>query len=142
MYRYKNPKFLAKSRKSKQVKMALISMICSIALSITCLVGTTWAWFETSYQMGSSTIRIATFAVAVSMEKGDQEIEGQESDHENLVATDQYTYELKEIGIYKVNLVNNGEIPGYCTVQLKTATEETIEYIRKLEETKDSLNRI
>ena len=109
----KKQTFMAQTQADKQLRRALISMIASIVLCLGCLIGTTWAWFETSITNEGNVITIAEMQVSVTMHKGEA------SEYKNLVATDQYTYELDEVGTYSIVLINTGDIPGYCTIRLK-----------------------
>lgn len=118
----KKQTFMAQTQADKQLRRALISMIASIVLCMGCLIGTTWAWFETSITNEGNVITIAEMQVSVTMHKGET------SEYKNLVATDQYTYELDEVGTYSIVLINTGDIPGYCTIRLKDVTGETEEF--------------
>lgn len=107
-----NPKYLKESPEDKQMRMVLISMISSILLCITCLVGTTWAWFQTSFTSAGNSISIGELTVAVALIRGDQ------ADREELDPSSQYGYQLKDVGTYSVTLINTGSIPGFCTIVL------------------------
>ena len=107
-----NPKYLKESPEDKQMRMVLISMISSIMVCITCLVGTTWAWFHTSITSAGDSINIGELSVAVAMIRGDQ------SDREELSPSSQYTYRLEDVGTYSISLINSGSIPGFCTIVL------------------------
>lgn len=97
-------------------------MIGSIFLCVFCLVGSTWAWFETTITSTDNVITIGEMTVAVSLSKG-----GTDSEH-NLTPSSQYTYKLEDIGTYKITLSNNGNISGYCTLRLTDATGATEEF--------------
>ena len=107
-----NPKYLKESPEDKQMRMVLISMISSIMVCITCLVGTTWAWFHTSITSAGDSINIGELSVAVAMIRGDQ------SDREEVTPSSQYTYRLEDVGTYSISLINSGSIPGFCTIVL------------------------
>ena len=107
-----NPKYLKESPEDKQMRMVLISMISSILLCITCLVGTTWAWFHTSITSAGDSINIGEMTVAVALIRGDQ------ADREELDPSSQYSYQLKDVGTYSISLINSGSIPGFCTIVL------------------------
>ena len=107
-----NPKYLKESPEDKQIRMVLISMISSILLCVACLVGTTWAWFQTSFTSAGNSISIGELTVAVALIRGDQ------ADREELDPSSQYGYQLKDVGTYSVTLINTGSIPGFCTIVL------------------------
>lgn len=107
-----NPKYLKESPEDKQMRMVLISMISSIMVCITCLVGTTWAWFHTSITSAGNSIHIGELSVAVALIRGDQ------ADREELTPSSQYTYRLEDVGTYSISLINSGSIPGFCTIVL------------------------
>lgn len=106
------PRYLKESPEDKQIRMVLISMIASICLCMTCLVGTTWAWFAASIVTEGNAINIGELEVAVALIRGDQ------ADRESITPSDQYTYELDEVGTYSITLINSGSISGFCTVVL------------------------
>ena len=107
-----NPKYLKESPEDKQIRMVLISMISSILLCVACLVGTTWAWFQTSFTSAGNSISIGELTVAVALIRGDQ------ANREELDPSSQYGYQLKDVGTYSVTLINTGSIPGFCTIVL------------------------
>lgn len=116
------PKYLKETPEDKHFRHILISMIGSIFLCVFCLVGSTWAWFETTITSTDNVITIGEMTVAVSLSKG-----GTDSEH-NLTPSSQYTYKLEDIGTYKITLSNNGNISGYCTLRLTDATGATEEF--------------
>lgn len=112
----KKHKYLHETPEDKQLRQMLISMIGSVFLCIFCLVGTTWAYFETSFTSAESVLSVAEMKVLVSTTKGGTSTES------NLMPTDRHTYMLEEIGTYTIELTNTGNIEGYCVITLADAT--------------------
>lgn len=117
-----DPKFLKETPEDKQFRQVLISLIGSIFLCIFCLVGTTWAWFETTITSTNNVITIGEMSVSVSLSKGGQ------SSQSDLTPSNQYTYRLEDVGTYTIVLTNNGNIAGYCSLRLTDATGATEEF--------------
>lgn len=105
-------KYLKESPEDKQLRMVLISIIGSIFLCMTCLVGTTWAYFQTTLTIEDNVLTIGKLEVAVALVRGDQ------AQREMIEPSGQYTYELDEIGTYSITLINSGSFSGFCTVKL------------------------
>lgn len=111
----KKHKYLTESPEDKQIRMVLISTLASIFLCIVCLVGTTWAWFQTTITSTKNTIQIGKMEVAVAMIRGDQ------SRRSYVQPSGQLTYELDTIGTYSISLLNTGNIHGFCSIILTDA---------------------
>lgn len=52
----------------KHLRRVLISSICSILLCMSCLVGTTWAWFTVSIENKDNVIRVGRPEVTVTID--------------------------------------------------------------------------
>lgn len=106
------PKYLKETPEDKQFRMVLVTMIGSIFLCMACLIGTTWAFFQTTITSADNVIEIGKLEVAVALIRGDQ------ADRESIDPSGQYTYKLDEVGTYSISLINSGSIPGFCTIKL------------------------
>lgn len=113
------PKYLKETPEDKQLRMVLMSLIGSIFLCIVCLVGTTWAWFQTTITSEENVINIGKLEVAVALIRGDQ------AQRESIDPSGQYTYLLEDVGTYSISLINSGSIPGFCTIRLTDALSNT-----------------
>ena len=111
----RKPKYLHETPEDKQLRTVLISMVGSIFLCMACLIGTTWAWFQTSITSPGSVINVGNLEVAVALIRGDQ------ADRDQITPSGQYTYKLTEVGTYSISLINSGSISGFCTVTLTDA---------------------
>lgn len=109
------PKYLVETKADKQLRQVLISLIASIVLCMGCLVGSTWAWFQTTITSEGNTITIGEMKVSVSLDKGEK------GSRSTLTPSGKYEYELDEVGTYNILLMNTGDIPGYCTIRLTDA---------------------
>lgn len=105
-------KYLAETQADKQLRRVLLSLIGSIVLCMTCLIGSTWAWFQTTITSEGNVITIGQLQVSVELSKGEL------ASRSAVMPSDKYTYELEEVGTYKIILMNTGDIPGYCTITL------------------------
>lgn len=97
----------------------LISMIASIFLCVFCLVGSTWALFETSFTSVDSTLSIGEMEIEIISTKGGSSVK------DLLIPTEPNTYVLREVGTYTIVLHNTGNIPGYCTITLTDAYDDS-----------------
>lgn len=97
----------------KQLRRVLISSLCGIFLCMSCLVGSTWAWFRTSIENEGNVLTIGEVTVAVSL------VKGEETSRMQITPSDDYTYTLEEVGTYRITVINTGTIAGHCTVKLK-----------------------
>lgn len=116
------PKYLVETKADKQLRQVLISLIASIVLCMGCLVGSTWAWFQTTITSEGNTITIGQMRVSVALDKGEK------ASRTTVLPSDKYTYELDEVGSYDILLMNAGEIPGYCTIKLTDNQGNTEEF--------------
>lgn len=112
-------KYLKETKEDKQFRRMLISMIGSIFLCVFCLVGTTWAMFETSFTSAENTLTIGEMKIEVISTKGGSSIK------DEIVASEPNTYILREVGTYTIVLHNTGNISGYCTITITDALGET-----------------
>ena len=77
----------------KYLRRVLISSICSILLCMSCLVGTTWAWFAVSVENTGNVIQIATVETDLTIENGENTVTKSEDG----------SYSL-EVGTYTVGI--------------------------------------
>lgn len=100
----------------KHLIRVLVCSCVSILLCMNCLIGTTWAWYQTSIVSQGNEIRIGSFTASVTMQKG-----GRTSGAPLSPDSDEYTYSLSEVGTYTITITNNGQVEGYCTIVLEDA---------------------
>lgn len=108
----RKPKYLKESPADRQLRMVLICLIGSIFLCVSCLVGTTWALFQTTITIEDNVLTIGKLEVAVALMRGDQ------AEREVIEPSGEYTYKLNDVGTYSISLINSGSVPGFCTVKL------------------------
>ena len=112
-------KYLKETKEDKQFRQMLVSMIASIFLCVFCLVGSTWALFETSFTSVDSTLSIGEMEIEIISTKGGSSVK------DLLIPTEPNTYVLREVGTYTIVLHNTGNIPGYCTITLTDAYDDS-----------------
>ena len=116
----------------------LISSVCSILLTMTCLFGTTWAWFTVSVENNDNVIQIATVSAQVTV-TGNGQTETADGDgvyrleagtyavHMQLTgdrtATDSPVYVLAVVGTdrYYYLAFENGSTEESCQLELPEA---------------------
>ena len=111
----KKPKYLQETKEDKQLRRMLTSMVASIFLCMFCLVGSTWALFETSFTSSDNTLAIGEMKIQVT------NIKGGTSTKSEIIPTEANTYMLTDVGTYTIVLTNTGNIPGYCTITITDA---------------------
>ena len=114
--------FMAEPQSDKQLRRSLISMLASIVLCISCLVGTTWAWIQTSITNEGNVITVGELRVSVELAKGEK------TRGVTVVPSEKYTYVLEEVGEYCIVLMNTGSIPGHCTITLTDSQGNSEEF--------------
>ena len=112
----RKPKYLHETPEDKQLRKMLVSMIGSIFLCLFCLVGTTWAWFETTLVSTDNVLSVGEMKVQVINTKGGT------STKSELVPSEPDYYILRDVGTYTIELTNTGTIPGYCVITISDAT--------------------
>ncbi|MBO7252626.1 MAG: hypothetical protein J6V25_08355 [Oscillospiraceae bacterium] len=105
------------------LKQVLLTSLCSIFLCISGLVGTTWAWYQVSFENVGNSITVASAQMVVWVEKN--------SANGAVTALDpneDFTCKLTEVSTYDFIVVNNGNAPGYCVITITTANGEEAEF--------------
>ena len=96
----------------KYFRRVLIASVCSILLCMSCLAGTTWAWFTTTLNVGTE----------ITLGKVDIKVTAS-ADKDGAITESPATLEK---GTYRIKLENAGNMPGYGDILLKTPTESKI----------------
>lgn len=112
--------FLKEKTTERQFHKVLISSICGILLCMTCLIGTTWAWFTVSVENQDNVIEIAKITPEILVT----------SEGASIAPTADGSYALPVSGTYSIavtltqedktaadaNLLNNSKHPVYVVM--------------------------
>lgn len=88
----------------KALRRVLISSICSILLCMTCLAGSTWAWFAESVENKEIVIKIAKAERSVSVKLADDDSE--------VALSKEGNYDLKQGTKYKIAVAVQSDSSG------------------------------
>ena len=106
----------------KHLRRVLISSVCSILLCMSCLVGTTWAWFTVSVESKENEIQMATISVDVTITQGENII-GQSNDGNYSLNKGQYTMHFK-----LNNNATEAKAPVYLVISVVGSDEPASHY--------------
>lgn len=102
----------------KMFAKVLISSVCSILLCMTCLVGTTWAWFTVSIENTGNVLQIGTAEVKVTVDGSTVSIENSNSpDDLNKKAAVYVTFLFKEKAVGYTVLDSNNRYQTTLTLE-------------------------
>lgn len=106
----------------KHLRRVLISSVCSILLCMSCLVGTTWAWFTVSVESKENEIQMATISVDVTITQGENII-GKSNDGNYSLNAGQYSMHFK-----LNNNATEAKAPVYLVISVVGSDEPASHY--------------
>lgn len=114
----------------KALRRVLVSSICSILLCMSCLVGTTWAWFTVSLENTGNLIQIATVSETVTVTDMGKDETVDPIDGAYDLSTGKYKIRVRLTGnATGVNGLNKPKTPVYVIMSVVCAgAEDKAEY--------------
>lgn len=121
---------VAKGQKitEQYLRRVLAISICGILLCMSCLVGTTWAWFTVSIENQENVIQIATLSAQVEIQYQGETV-SEPSDGRYTLAKGVYSVILKvESDAAATDGLGHSRCPAYVLVTMSSGSEQVKHY--------------